>query len=54
MLQDGVDVPGNPSRYDIATTRFTGPSPEPYDYYKDNLELQGSIQFYQLWGSNTT
>ena len=51
QLQDGVDVPGNPSRFDIATQRFSGPSPEPYNYYKDNLELQGSIQFYQLWGS---
>jgi hypothetical protein len=50
-LQEGVDVPGNPSRFDIATQRFSGPSPEPYNYYKDNLETQGNIQFYQLWGT---
>ena len=51
QLQAGVDVPGNPSRFDIATQRFSGPSPEPYNYYKENLELQGNIQFYQPWGS---
>jgi hypothetical protein len=50
-IQDGVDRPGNPSRFDIATQWFTGPAPTPYNYYKDNLELQGNIQFYQFLGS---
>jgi hypothetical protein len=50
-IQEGVDVPGNPSRFDIATQRFSGPAPTPNNYYKDNLELQGNIQFYQLFGS---
>ena len=50
-IQEGVDRKGNPSRFDIATQRFSGPSPEPYNYYKDNIELQGNIQFYQLFGT---
>ena len=50
-IQDGVDLPGNPSRFDIATQWFTGPAPTPNNYYKDNLELQGNIQFYQVFGS---
>ena len=52
MIQQGVDLPGNPSRFDIATQRFSGPSPEPYNYYKDNLELQGNVHIYQVWGSS--
>ena len=51
MIQEGADVPGNPSRFDISTQRFTGPSPEPYNYYKDNLEIQGNVQMYRVGGS---
>jgi hypothetical protein len=50
-IQEGVDRPGNPSRFDIATQWFSGPSPTPYNYYKDNLELQGNLQLYQFLGS---
>jgi Carboxypeptidase regulatory-like domain len=46
--QPGTDVAGNPSRYDLTTTSYTGPNEMLFNRFKSHWQSSGNIVVYDL------